>query len=83
METALESLCCREVEVLVAGRGAHPATRCDVPHSASRILGMQPESVCAEDSIHHFRQDHGPLQASTHEYVNCLFTLPFFLHKVL
>uniref|UniRef100_A0A8C2G5E3 Uncharacterized protein n=1 Tax=Cyprinus carpio TaxID=7962 RepID=A0A8C2G5E3_CYPCA len=55
METALESLCCREV--------SHPGF----------------EACCLNPFVlkiayTHFRQDHGPLQASTHEYVNCLFT---------
>uniref|UniRef100_A0A8C1W595 Uncharacterized protein n=1 Tax=Cyprinus carpio TaxID=7962 RepID=A0A8C1W595_CYPCA len=51
METALESLCCREV--------SHPGF----------------ESCCLNPFVlkiayTHFRQDHGPLQASTHDLMN-------------
>ncbi|XP_073731140.1 XK-related protein 7 isoform X2 [Misgurnus anguillicaudatus] len=62
---------CKEVCSFWSLFEAYPATRCDVPHS--RILGMLPDSVCAEDHIHPFQQDYGPPQANTHEYVHTLY----------
>ena len=81
MESVVESLCCREVSAfwsLVEELSPRPAdVTCLTQHPGFEAFCLNP--FVLKIAYTHFKQDSGPLQASTHEYVNCLFTLAFFL----
>ena len=84
METVVESLCCREVSAfwsLVEELSPRPAdVTCLTQHPGFEACCLNP--FVLKIAYTHFKQDHGPLQARKHEYVNCLFTYHSF-YRVL
>ena len=78
----VESLCCREVSAfwsLVEELTPRPAdVTCLTQHPGFEACCLNP--FVLKIAYTHFRQDHGPLQASTHEYVHglCLLYKSFY-----
>ena len=70
MTTAKESMCCREVDAywaLVDSVTPRLEVQCVTQHPGFEACCLNPYML--QIAYMHFRQEHGPLQANTHEYV--------------
>ncbi|CAL8375517.1 unnamed protein product [Arctogadus glacialis] len=79
MSSAEESMCCREVDpfwALVETLNPRPDVTCLTLHPGFEGCCLNP--FVLQVAYLAFKQEHGPLQASTHEYVQ----LSTFLNKI-
>ncbi|CAL8370769.1 unnamed protein product [Arctogadus glacialis] len=81
MESVVESLCCREVSAfwsLVEELSPRPAdVTCLTQHPGFEACCLN--LFVLKIAYTHFKQDHGPLQASTHEQYRCPLPRCLFL----